>query len=98
VSAIASGAELPDIEGLPPVGGAQRLDIQTLPPARYPLADLEALVGCSTSAELAERVGVTRQAVHQWRHRGLSERQADEVACRLGWWPGLVWPEWLGGG
>lgn len=62
--------------------------------ARYPLAPLEALVGRPSSAELAERVGVSRQAVNQWRRRGLSEHQADVVACRLGWWPGLVWPEW----
>jgi hypothetical protein len=64
---------------------------------RYPLADLEALVGRPSAAELAERMGVSGQVVRQWRCRGLSERQADEVACRLGWWPGLVWPEWLGG-
>lgn len=62
---------------------------------RYPVQRLEVLIGRPSAAEMALRFGTTRDAVVKWRARGLSERQADDLACRCGLWPGLVWPTWL---
>lgn len=58
---------------------------------RYPLHELEALIGWPTAYELAEEVDATVAAVNAWKIRGLSHRQADELAIRFGWHPALVW-------
>lgn len=63
--------------------------------ARYPLHELEVLVGWPTAAELASATGASVAAVEKWRLRGLSHEQADRLAVRFGWHPILVWPEWL---
>lgn len=63
--------------------------------ARYPLHELEVLIGWPTAAELAAALGVTVAAVEKWRLRGLSHEQADRLAVACGWHPVLVWPEWL---
>jgi hypothetical protein len=59
--------------------------------ARFPLHDLEALIGWPTARELAEAVGVTVEAVEGWKNRGLSWRQADDLACRFNYPPAFVW-------
>lgn len=63
--------------------------------ARYPLHELEALIGWPTAAELAQATGATVAAVDKWRLRGLSHEQADRLAVHFGWHPILVWPEWI---
>lgn len=59
--------------------------------ARYPLHELEALLGWPIHADMAEACGVTPVAVAGWRRRGLSWPQADELACRFGYHPAEVW-------
>ncbi|CAN5882859.1 hypothetical protein BH23ACT2_BH23ACT2_26480 [soil metagenome] len=49
--------------------------------ARYPLHELEILLGWPTANQLTAELGVTAAAVAQWRIRGLSHRMADQVAC-----------------
>lgn len=62
---------------------------------RYPLHELEVLLGWPLAVELAEAVGVSVAAVGQWKVRGLSHRQADRLACWFGYHPAELWPEWL---
>ncbi|CAN5530710.1 hypothetical protein BH10ACT1_BH10ACT1_33450 [soil metagenome] len=64
---------------------------------RYPLHELEEWLGWPTANELASVLGASRAAVKGWRVRGLSERQADELACRFNLHPMLLWPGWLEG-
>lgn len=47
-----------------------------------------------SDAALGVRLGVTHDVVQQYRKRGLSWVQADELACRVGLHPVLVWPQW----
>lgn len=61
--------------------------------ARYPLHDLEELLGWPIAAELAEMTGHSAAAVAGWKVRGLSWQQADELACGLDYHPALVWGE-----
>jgi hypothetical protein len=62
---------------------------------RYPLHELEALIGWPTAYELAAEVGTTVEAVKQWKIRGLSHRQADQLASHFDYHPTLVWgPVW----
>jgi transposase-like protein len=44
--------------------------------------------------ELARRLGVTAESVYRWRDRGLTVWAADRAACRAGFHPAIVWPEW----
>ena len=62
---------------------------------RYPLHELEALIDWPSKAEMAATVGTSETAVAQWRVRGLSHRQADELAILYGHHPAVVWPGWL---
>lgn len=49
----------------------------------------------SVDTQLAERLGTrTTQHVARARRDGLSERAADNWACKLGLHPAIVWPEW----
>lgn len=43
---------------------------------------------------VAEQVGVTARTLHRSAHDGLSPRQADEYATRLGLHPANVWTDW----
>jgi hypothetical protein len=58
---------------------------------RFPLQRILDLTRAKSCAQLAERLGVSAEAVRQWDRRGLSSAQADWVATRLGYWPGSVW-------
>lgn len=62
---------------------------------RFPVAEAETMAGTSTRAEFALLAGVTTRAVCRWRSNGLSLLQADRLACRLGYNPGSIWPEWF---
>lgn len=61
--------------------------------ARYPLHDLERLLGWPIVAELVEWTGHRPTTVQAWKTRGLSWEQADELACRFGYHPFDVWGE-----
>ncbi len=63
--------------------------------ARYPLHELEVLLGWPTANQLAAELGVSKAVVKQWRNRGLSHTRADEVACHFNIHPVLLWPEWV---
>lgn len=46
----------------------------------------------------AAMAGVDRRQLYRWRAAGgLSDREADRVACAMGTHPVLVWPDWLAG-
>jgi len=61
------------------------------PGIRFPLQRIMDLTRAGSYAQLAERLGVSADAVRQWARRGLSSQQADWVATKLGYWPGSVW-------
>lgn len=61
--------------------------------ARFPLHELEALLGWPFTADLAEAAGVTVDVLKVWKRRGLSWEQADQMAGRFGYHPALVWGE-----
>jgi hypothetical protein len=42
-------------------------------------------------------LGVHSKTPQNWVRRGLGELQADRMACRLGYHPSLIWPEWWDG-
>ncbi len=75
-------------------------------PAYYPFADLEPYVRTAwrpdgdyyphigINAIAAEVLDVSPSCVNRWRICGLSERTADHVACRLGFHPASIWPDW----
>ncbi len=58
---------------------------------RFPLQRIMDLTRAGSFAQLADRLGVSADAVRQWARRGLSSQQADWVATKLGYWPGSVW-------
>jgi hypothetical protein len=43
---------------------------------------------------LADRLGTSPRQIRRWRATGLTETQADRLACRLGQHPSQVWPSW----
>ena len=56
--------------------------------------DLAALVAAAGARVEARRLHVSGSAFARMRLVGLTERQADEAAVRLGLHPGLVWERW----
>lgn len=70
------------------------LAVEEVDARRYPLAALERRLGTVSDAETALRLGVCRRTVVRWRHAGLTDVQADQVAIRCGMHPALVWPGW----
>lgn len=61
---------------------------------RYPYEPLAELVG-GTTAEQAERLGVSHHLVRALKRRGLSAAQADRYAIVAGVHPSLLWPSWF---
>lgn len=71
---------------------------------RYPFADLERLIPIceqpcvgqesGSHRHTARRLGITDEAVRQWRARGVDERTAERFAIAIGLMPENVWPEW----
>jgi hypothetical protein len=65
---------------------------------RYPLHEIERILDWPLEVELAEIFDVKVSTVAGWKRRGLSHRQADELASRLNhtgielW--GMVFEEW----
>ena len=47
---------------------------------------------CYSDADLARDLGVSIRRIYDWRHRGLPAWRADELACRVGSHPEIVWP------
>lgn len=46
-----------------------------------------------SDADAAELLGTTRRNVQRWHHEGLSLKQAESIADRLGEHPFVLWPE-----
>ena len=59
------------------------------------MGPLVELVG--SCGELALRTGLTRRGWDRRRLAGLSARQADEAAVRLGLHPCEIWADWFDG-
>lgn len=62
---------------------------------RYPIAVLEHVIGSESTEDTAERLGLSHRSVTRFRSAGLTHRQADEFACRVGLVAELVWDGWL---
>ena len=61
------------------------------PALRFPLQPVMNLTRCESYQELGTRLGVSGDAVRQWSVRGLSSKQADFVATKLGFHPLNIW-------
>ncbi len=61
---------------------------------RYPFASLLEAVPWS-EFELSRRIGLTGTSLRRAREHGFSESAADRYACRAGFVPWHIWPEWL---
>lgn len=64
---------------------------------RFAFADLEAAMQAQgrLPGTIATVLGVQVGTLAAWRKRGLSERQADRLACAAGLHPGEVWSDWF---
>lgn len=62
---------------------------------RFPMAPLLERLGPASVAAKAERLGVSRERVYDHLRRGVNEWVADELACRVGFHPAQVWPDWF---
>lgn len=62
------------------------------PPRRYPMAPLLALTGMSESA-FARLVWLSGTTLKNAREHGFVESAADRYACRAGFHPSQVWPD-----
>lgn len=66
---------------------------------RYPIAPLLEILtdrGADTERTIAELLDVSRRTVRDHTDRGyLWWITADEYACRLGFHPSEIWPDWL---
>lgn len=62
----------------------------------YPVADLARAIGLNPTdtQALSLALGVGRRWIRRYRDAGLTERQADDWACRAGIHPCDVWPRW----
>jgi hypothetical protein len=58
---------------------------------RLPFDALERLVSGSCAATTARTLGVNARQVYRWRGQGLPWALADELACRIGLHPAIVW-------
>lgn len=61
---------------------------------RLPLEPLLAAVGRPPKHRFADAVGVHAKQVYRWLEYGVTEVQADELACRLDLHPAIIWPDW----
>lgn len=66
-----------------------------MPGPRYDFGIAFALSGAPSLADFARQVRVHRREIQRWAQGGLTHQAADRVACRLGWLPFALWPEWL---
>lgn len=64
------------------------------PVKRYALQSLIDAVGLS-EAETARRIGLSGSTLKRAREVGFTETAADRYACRAGFVPWMVWPEWI---
>lgn len=71
------------------------------PPGRYPVtpfldAARTVLGRAVTIEDVALRLGISRATAYRRQSDGLTEQEADVLACHLlGVHPCLVWPEWF---
>ena len=61
------------------------------PALRFPLQPVIDLTRAESYEQLGIRLGVSGDAVRQWSVRGLSSKQADFVATKLGYYPLSIW-------
>ena len=66
------------------------------PGKTWPIEQLERAIGCGSADVVADILGVKIETVHYFRQRGgFSEPTADKYACRAGFHPFKIWPEWF---
>lgn len=46
-------------------------------------------------SELALRSGYSPRTIHRWKTNGIPLHSADQLACRLGYHPANIWPDWF---
>lgn len=73
---------------LEPLAHALRIDLHR--PGR-PTDDNQADSGLNA---LAHHIGITHRQARRALHDGLSDRQADRFATRIGMHPASIWPQW----
>ena len=73
---------------LEPLAAALRIDLGQVGGHRH---DTDQLTGM---ALLAARIGVGHRTATRARQHGLTDRQADHWATRVGLHPSMVWPTW----
>lgn len=76
---------------LAPLAAAARIELHR--PGR-PSDDDQADAGLHA---LAQRIGITHRQARRILHTGLTDRQADRFATRIGMHPASIWPEWWDG-
>ncbi len=64
---------------------------------RLPFAPLERqafLQGAESLEDIGLRLGLNKRSIERYRRYGVPLTRADEIACRNGWHPSMLWPEW----
>jgi hypothetical protein len=61
---------------------------------RYPFADLARTMGLSEH-QAGVALGLSGSTQQEYRQRGVTERVGDRLACKAGFHPSEVWPDWM---
>lgn len=66
-----------------------------LAPRQYDLQSLLDAAHIGPDDDVCETLHISGRTFKRMRDEGLTERQADRLACKLGLPTGFVWPEWF---
>ena len=69
--------------------------MSTPAPAIWPIKPLLDATGLTLVTHFARRVKANGQTARRAYTKGLTDRQADQWAIRLGYHPGEIWPDWF---
>lgn len=61
----------------------------------FPFAPIEDFLATHEASEIAQSLGVYKEAIYRFRERGLNSGQADALCAQIGIVPELLWPDWL---
>lgn len=60
----------------------------------YPFAALLEKAGLETTSKAVRGLSISGASFNRYTEHGLTPEQADRLACRAGFHPAEVWPEW----